>query len=106
METRFNHVDSQLEGIKVQQLEQYQRIMDTLDRVSQRLEVTSDQIGRLTEGYTEDRLYMKRFDARLDRLAENAERQERTVDRLVGIVEQLTKSSLSHGPRPPDAPSG
>lgn len=45
------------------------------ERLNQKLEILTEQVGRSAEGLTEVRL--------------TAERQERNIDRLVGIVETL-----------------
>ncbi len=70
-----------------------------LDRIADKIETLTDQVGRFTEGLTEFRSEMiqqfnrlaqtaERQEQRLDRLGETAERQERNIERLAATVER------------------
>lgn len=56
---------------------------------SQKIDQLADQIGRLTEGMTEFRLRLEQLEVVTHEQAETSKRQERNIDRLVGIVEAL-----------------
>lgn len=63
-EERFDAIDARLE-----------RVSATSERTADNIEMLTQQIGLLTEGIAEMRL--------------TSERQERNIDRLVGVVEVL-----------------
>lgn len=56
---------------------------------NQKLDQLIDQVGRFTEGMTEFRIRLERLEAIVSEQAETSKRQERNIDRLVGIVEAL-----------------
>jgi hypothetical protein len=57
------------------------RLTTRLDRIAEAQEVNTEQIGRLTESITQ-----------LQHLIETStQRQDRQIDRLLGVVERLTE---------------
>ncbi|MBD1845486.1 hypothetical protein H6F89_19150 [Cyanobacteria bacterium FACHB-63] len=59
---------------------------------SEKIEILIDQIGRMTESITELRMTVE---SGFTELKAASERQERNIDRLVGIVETLIQERRS-----------
>jgi methyl-accepting chemotaxis protein len=70
---RFDAMDTWLE-----------RVMAICDRTAENIKAVSHQIGTFSEGMTE-------IKAGIHELSESSKRQERNIDRLVGIVENLVQ---------------
>jgi methyl-accepting chemotaxis protein len=84
----------------------FQQQLDQLVQISmhqdQKLEIVTDQVGRLTEGLTELKLLIQqqaetaRQQAEsIDRLSRIAERQAETADRLATTVDRLIQERQS-----------
>ncbi len=79
IDTRIDRLASIMEASDQRLSQKLEALTEQIGRVDQRLgqklEILTEQVGRFTEGLTEIRL--------------TAERQERNIDRLVGVVETL-----------------
>jgi hypothetical protein len=71
----------------------------TTNNEPEKIDILIDQVGRLTEGLTELRLVVTEgfteLKQGLGELKEVSQRQERNIDRLVGIVEKLIERQES-----------
>lgn len=72
-----------------------QNIEAICERTAQNIDALTHQVGLIAEGQTAFRENLARLETIVDRQAATSERQERHIDRLVGIVETLVSGRAS-----------
>jgi chromosome segregation ATPase len=88
---QFAQIDNRLDRIEAI----CEHTAQNLKALGDRMETLTHQMGLLTEGQTGFRADLAKLEAIVERQAATSERQERHIDRLVGIVETLVSGRAS-----------
>jgi methyl-accepting chemotaxis protein len=66
-----------------------ERTAQNIEALGHKVDALSHQVGVMPEGLTELKMITSRTAQSVEQLAQTSARQERNIDRLVGIVETL-----------------